>query len=358
MPDWSQTMEQTFEYYVVDPGTWKNIKKINTVTDCSISRDESTDTLGSATIDMDESVGECYIRVYLITIQNGVREEHPLGTFLVQSPSSDFDGKKRKASMDAYTPLIELKEKQPEIGYAILAESNDGSNVNIMEMAAALVDENVRAPVIPAVCNETLHTDFVASPDETWITFLSDLIYNAKYTFGLDELGRVIFLPRQDIASLQPVWTYDDGNSSILRPDVTLRHDIYNVPNVVEVVYTNGANSHYAIARNDDPNSPTSTVSRGRIIKHRDTNPSLAGVLTQPQVQDYAERLLSDLSTVEYELTYSHAYNGVRVGDCVRFNYSRADLSGIKAKVVNQNIRCKPGCEVSETAVFTSKLWR
>ena len=25
MPDWTKTMQQTFEYYVVDPGTWKDI---------------------------------------------------------------------------------------------------------------------------------------------------------------------------------------------------------------------------------------------------------------------------------------------------------------------------------------------
>ena len=29
MADWSSTMQQTFEYYIVDPGTWKDIKKID-----------------------------------------------------------------------------------------------------------------------------------------------------------------------------------------------------------------------------------------------------------------------------------------------------------------------------------------
>ena len=47
-----------------------------------------------------------------------------------------------------------------------------------------------------------------------------NLISNAKYSFDLDELGRILFSPNQDIASLQPVWTYVDGNSSILYPDI------------------------------------------------------------------------------------------------------------------------------------------
>lgn len=358
MVDWLKSMEQTYEYYIVDPGTWKDVKKLDNVKSCTINRDAETDTLGSATIDIVESVGECYIRAYLVTIQNGVTEKHPLGTFLVQTPSSSFDGKKRDVSMDAYTPLMELKENPPPIGYSIIAKNDDGSYKNIMENAVALVSENLRAPVVSTACDKTLYYDFVSSPEETWLNYISDLIANAKYTFGLDELGRVLFLPKQDIASLQPVWTYNDDNSSILLPEITMKHDIYKVPNVVEVVYSNGADSYYAVATNDDPNSPTSTVNRGRILKHRDTNPSLAGALTQSMVDEYAEKLLADMSTVEYSVTYTHGYCPVRLGDCVRLNYKAAGITDVKAKVISQSIKCKAGCQVTETAVFTTKLWR
>ena len=105
MADWTASMQQTFEYYTVDPGTWKDVKKLDNVISSTISRDSEAETLGSATFDVTNSVGESYIRAYLITIQNGVREKHPLGTFLVQTPSSSFDGKIRSVSMDAYTPL-------------------------------------------------------------------------------------------------------------------------------------------------------------------------------------------------------------------------------------------------------------
>ena len=124
MADWLSSMQQTFEYYVVDPGTWKDVQKIDNVTSCTINRDADAETLGSATIDIIESVGECYIRAYLVTIQNGVRERHPLGTYLVQTPSSSFDGKVRNVSMDAYTPLLELKENPPPVGYTIFRNEN------------------------------------------------------------------------------------------------------------------------------------------------------------------------------------------------------------------------------------------
>lgn len=352
MPDWTASMQQTFEYYVVDPGTWKDMKRLNNVKSSSISWDSDADTLGSATFEVAESPGECYVRIYLITIQNGIKERFPLGTFLVQSPSTEFDGMANAVSLDAYTPLLELKEKFPPIGYSIMSDEN------IMESARILVREHARAPVVKTDDSTKLHDDFVAMTDDTWLTFLEDLVANAKYSFYLDELGRILFVPDQDTASLQPVWTYDDSNSSILYPDITLNHDIYGIPNVVEVIYSNGKDSYYWKAVNDDSNSPTSTVSRGREIPHRITTPELAGNPTQTEIKEYAEKVLRELSTLEYKITYTHGYCPVRVGDCVRIDNEAAGLRNVKAKVITQSIKCEPGCPVTETAVFTNKLWR
>lgn len=352
MPDWTQSMQQTFEYYTVDPATWRDLKRLDTVKSCTINRDSEVETLGSATIDVTESLEECYIRVYLVTIQNGIREKHSLGVFLVQTPSTSFNGKVQEVSMDAYTPLLELKEKPTPLGYSILKGDN------IMNVAYRLTRENCRAPVVEPSCDETLFDDFVANVDDTWLTFLTDLISNAKYTFGLDEMGRVLFLPKQDTSSLQPVHTYHDDNSSILYPEVTLDRDLYGIPNVVEVVYSSGNSYYTARAVNDDENSPISMVNRGREITYRESNPSIIGNPTENQIDEYAEQLLRNLSSLEYTITYSHAYCPVRLGDCVRLNYKRAGLEDVKAKVINQSIECKPGCKVTEKAVFTTKLWR
>ena len=351
MADWLTSMQQTFEYYRVDPRTWKDVKKIDTVKSCTISRDSEVETLGSASFGITEPLGECYVRVYLVTIQNGLRERHPLGTFLVQTPSMSFDGKVQDNSVDAYTPLLELKESPPPIGYSVLEDEN------IMDIAYRLTNEHARAPVVKAECSNNLYYDFVSDPNDTWLTFLTDLIANAKYTFALDELGRILFAPKQDTASLQPVWTYTDDDGSILHPDISINRDLYGIPNVVEVVYSNGSDTYYARAVNDDSNSPISTVSRGREIVHRVTNPELVGDSTELQIQEYAERLLKELSTLECKVSYTHGYCPVRLGDCVRLNYKRAGLVNIKAKVISQSIKCENGCSVSEKAVFTTKLW-
>lgn len=355
MVNWLSGMEQTFEYYTVDPNTWKDVDKLTNVKSCTITRDLEAETLGSATIDVTESIGETYVRVYLITVQNGLTERHPLGTFLVQTPASSFNGKVHTATMDAYTPLLELKENPPPLGYSLLKGDN------IMSAAHRLVREHARAPVVAADCNTTLNNDFVADTSDTWITFISDLILNAKYGFELDELGRILFTPKQDLAALQPVWTYDDGEQSILYHEVSIDQDLYGIPNVVEVICSTGnefnTETYYSRVVNDDSNSPVSTVNRGREIVHRVTDPGFVAAPTEKQVELYAKQLLKTLSSIENTISYTHGYCGTRLGDCVRINYSRAGLTGIKAKIISQSIKCVPGCPVTEKAVFTNNLW-
>lgn len=352
MIDWTASMQQTFEFYIVDPDTWKDERRIDTVTRCTINRESSNATLGSATVDCSEALDECYIRIYLVAIQNGITEKVPLGTFLIQTPSISFDGKATSISMDAYTPLIELKGSLPPIGYSLLKDQA------IMDTASKLCRERMRAPVVATTTDDKLNADFVSNLDDTWLSFISDLIANAKYNFGLDELGRVIFEPTQDIAALRSVWTYNDDNSSVLYPDVSNDRDLYGIPNVVEVVYSSNVGYKFSRVKNDDPNSPVSTVTRGREVIYRDSNPSFAGVPTQDQIDDYAVQLLRSMSCLEHTLTYSHGYCPVRVGDCVTLNYSRAGLNNVRAKVVAQSISCETGCRVEETAVYTTKLWR
>ena len=351
MVDWLSSMQQSYEYYIVDPGTWKDVKLLSNVTSCSISRDSDVETLGSATIDVTETIGECYVRAYLITIQNGVREKHSLGTFLVQTPSSSFQGSIRTVSMDAYTPLLELKENPLPLGYF----TPEGSN--IMEQAYLITRDRVRAPVVRPKCDKNLFYDFVSDVDENGLSYVSSLIRNANHQFDIDEMGRILFSPKQDTASLQPVWDYDDGNSSILYQEITMNHDLFGIPNVVEVIYSNNKDTYYAKVINDDPNSPTSTVNRGRQIIDRVSNPDLIGDPTNNQIQEYARQRLKELSTIEYTVSYTHGYCPVRLGDCVRLNYKAAGITDIKAKVISQNIKCEPGCPVSEKAVFTTKLW-
>lgn len=351
MPDWTRSMIQTYEYLKVDPGTWMNSELLNHITGCSITRDCSTDTLCYATIDATEVLPECYVRVYLVCTQDRITEKIPLGTFLVQSPSTSYNGKVYHISMDAYSPLLELKDSKPPFGYSI------PKGTNIMELAARLCSENCRAPVVETTCNETLKADFISTDDDTWLSFLSDLIANADYIFDIDEMGRILFEKKQDIASLQPVETYVDDDLSILYPDTDLDQDFYGIPNTVEVIYSSLNGHLFAKAVNNDASSPISVANRGRVVLYRVVNPEFPGAATQAYLNRYAEQVLRELSTLEYTLHYSHGFTPVRVGDCVRIFYSAAGLEDVKVCIKTQTIECAPGCKVSETGVYTRRLY-
>lgn len=355
MPNWTASMTRTYEFYTVDPDTWGNKSLLTTVKTSSINRDVNVETLGSASFDVTDSIGEGYVRTYLKTVQNGVTETHPLGTHLVQTPSSSFDGRSQSMTMDGYTPLLELKEKRPPIGYCIPKGSN------ALEIAYTETRNNTRAPVIkPAgIADSTyeLAYDFVADIDDTWLSFLKDLLYDIKYEFAIDEMGRIGFAPKQTLTALQPIWTYNDDNSSILYPEMTMNRDLYGIPNVVEVIYSKDNITLYSRRTNTDKGSPVSIPNRGREIVHRVTNPELFGTPDQDMLDKHTEQLLAELSSIEYTVTYTHGYCPVRLGDCVRLNYTRAGIKDVKAKVISQNIGCTAECPVSETAVFTQKLW-
>lgn len=351
MTDWTKPALLSYEYYTVDPLTWRDRSRLLDVTSASLKRDTTSPTRGSATFEVTDDLGECYVRVYLVAVQNGARERVQLGTYLVQTPRSASDGKVTRYSLEAYTPLIELKEKQPPLGYSLLKGDN------VMKAVCGLARESLRAPVVACSSGDSLRSDFVANTSDTWLSFLSDLAANAKRRIDLDESSRVIFPPNQEVAALQPVWTYADDNSSILYSESSVERDLFGIPNAVQVVYSDGTDHFEAWAVNDDPASPTSTVARGRTISYRETSPNLGGVPSREQVEEYAQLLLEQLSSVEYTVTYSHGYCPVRPGDCVRLDYRRAGLRGVKARVVSQDIKCTPECPVSETATFTTKTY-
>lgn len=350
-PDWTSSMQQTFEYYTVDPFTWMDLEKLDNIESCTITRDADNETKGSASITSERDLSDTYVRCYLVVTQSDHIYKIPLGTHMYQAPGYSYNGKRQIVNQDGYTPLIELKESMPPIGYALNKKST------IMTNAYNIISEHMRAPVTPANSAKKLAQNFVSDVNDTWLTFLSDLIGNANYEFGIDARGQIFFEAIKDTSAMNPVYIYTDDNSSILYPEIQMQRDLYGVPNVVEVVYssTNGA-PIFSRAVNDNKDSIISVLARGREVVHRETNPDIAEGATQADVDEYARTMLRNLSSFEFQITYTHGYCPVELGDCVELNYERAGINHIKARVIRQVIKCEPGCPVEETAVYTQEL--
>lgn len=349
--DWTRTMTQRFDFYTVDPLSWRDLELVDTITKCTIDWDYSKNTIGSAKISTTTNFGEQYIRAYLIANQDGIDYRRVMGTFLVLTPEDNFDGKISSWDLDAYSPLIELSEKYPPLGFCVPMGSN------IMSTVSQLCADNMRAPVVKTeYCPDVLAMDFVADSKETWLDFLIALASQANYKIMLNEMGEVLFIPIQPTGSLRPTAIFTNNNSSILLPTIRQTRDLYSIPNKVEVVLSNSNGFYSSVVVNDNPNSPTSVQARGRYIELRETSPNISGSPTQAQIDQYAEQLLKEVSTLEYTVTYSHGFCDTGIGEGVMLNYPEAGLNNIKAKVINQSIELAPGCTVQETAVYTTEL--
>lgn len=347
--DWTSSMKQTYEFYEVNPTSWNDIRQINSIVSCSINIDESSDTYYSASFTATEMLDEMYVRVYLIAVQNGGKTKIALGTFLVQSPSYTFNGVYASININAYSPLIELKEKKPRLGYTIR------KGAELLNTSVAQMDANLRAPV--SIIDDTLVAtkNITAESGENWLSFLAYTFGLSKRKIVLDGYGKVGFVKETSVDKMNPSAFFDDGNSSILYPSITDDRDWYGIPNVVEVYY---GNQYYSRIVNDEESSPTSTVNRGREILYRETAPNVPAISSQEDLDRYATRLLEELSSLEHRVTFSHGYCETKVGDCIMLNYKLAGMTNVKARIINQTISCVPGCKVDETAVYTTSLWR
>jgi hypothetical protein len=370
--DWTRSMQQTFEYFTVDPRTWYDIERLDQITESSQTLDLTSEMRGNASISTTEPLGECYIRTYMRAKQDGVEHRICLGTFLYMTSSDSFDGKNHKYQMTGYTPLVELREALPPLGYFIYGRAKKGDNAPYItdEIKKAIL-ENTRCDLeMNVTIPKPLLNNYVAGTDANWLSVVNDLLSaanDAKYMLTVDEWGSVQLKNSPTLNDMQPKFVYDDSNSSILLPDVDTTDDLFNIPNQVELIFT-GSKEYSAyrfVATNDDEASPVSTVNRGRAIKKRYTmsNISIPTGLTPTDqsirelVESQAYLLLESLSTVQKVITYSHGYCGTKVGDCVLINYERAGLNNVKAVITSQRTACKPGCQVDETATYTKSFY-
>lgn len=351
MPRWNESMQETFLFYEVDPNTWGLKRELKNIISCTINRDSGTDTLESATFVTTEEIGECYIRPFLQIIQNGIKETLPLGTFLVQTNGKKFNGKRYEYTLDGYSSLTELKEDQPPLGYTVNIYSN------VLDRAYRLTNEHCRAPVVKPLGEVCLNRDFVANVDDTFLSFNADLMRYADYKYGLDEIGRILFVPVSDFSSIVSKYTFSDDEASILLPDISDDRDLYSIPNRLEVIYSNNSGTRTVVVQNEEADSPVSIQNRGRVITYRDRQPSIHEDPTDRQLEEYAYQKLISLSNIEHTITFSHGFVPVYPGDCVRLNYKRSNIYNKKILITSQQINCKTGCTIQSTGVYSEKLF-
>lgn len=354
MTVWTDGKQISYRYCEVDPRTWRDLRPLGAVTDCSVTRDRGSDFLGGVQMTVGEYVAnEMYVREYLLATQRGVTEQVCLGTHLVQVSKLRYTGKSVLRPLSGFSPAKELDAAELPTFHQVRSGSDP------VVAAAALMRAKCRAPVVGAAgSGVSLASPMTAERDDTPLSFVRKLLDAASMELCVDPYGRFSIEPVRDSASLQPVWEFRDDEVSILFPEADEETKWGSLPNVLRATFDVGGETLVGRAVNTDPSSALSTAVRGREVYESGDGSVLPAGSTQADADAAAMAMLRERSCDTRTIMFSHGYCPVFPGNGVLFDYT-AHSRRARLRVERQVIELgSSSCTVTTTGSHTESLWR
>jgi len=328
----------TGSYYItlVDTYSWRDVGRME-ITSGTIERTPA-DLMESADLTMRQlpGNGEAWIRIWLDADQNGVIHV-PLFTGLTSAPIRDINGRRELFKVECYSVLKPLDDILLDRGYYIPAEVTAPKAAERLLKAGpapVVVDDSVTMP--------KLTESIVAEEGETKLTLAQKIINVIGWRIRIDGRGVIHIEPRPESIAAR----FDSNMNDVIELDLTDEYDWFACPNILRVI----SDDLMSIARDDDPESPLSTVSRGREIWAEETSPALG---TNESLSAYAMRRLKELQGPARTVTYTRRFDpDIAVGDMVRFNHPEINIDDT-FEVISQTLTLSHGCRTEEEAVRT-----
>nr|AHF24291.1 hypothetical protein [uncultured bacterium Contig1770] len=324
--DWAAGYASAFRLMSVDHVTWADAAQVAGLSGLSAaaSVDGDAPAIDSADATLDRSLGgDGYVRAWMDAEQDGEVVRVPIGTYLAQASMADGEPTST-ARVELYSVLQPAAERLLAAGWYAPAGSHGPTVAG--ELLAAALD----APVSVSSGEGGELGENMVSAGESYLSMAWALCGDG-WEIVTDGMGNVTVRPRPTSATPIP-------ERAIIGGGISTSWDLAGVPNVV--IATDGTTTAEAV--NDDPASPTSTVSRGRRIEASASGTRLA----DETLQAFAERSLSEMSTATETAEYEREWvDGVRVGD-------RVTLPGHEGswRVMAQQVKTGCGATIQETA--------
>lgn len=332
--NWNKGYSSSYYISVLDRFTLREIRRIE-ITGGNIKR-TSESLRESATINCINysSETEEIVRVWLDTKQDGESNHTPLFTGLATSPAKNINGKLVTNSLECYSILKIAQDMLLQRGWYAPA-GIDGGNL-IKDLLSVIPGEIEIIGETPA-----LDSSIIAEDSENRLS-MSEKILSAMgdWRMRVDGNGHITIAPN----TYNPVAAFDAINNDSIEPSLSITYDWYNCPNVYRATLDDG----YAIARDDSPDSPLSTINRGREVWQEESSVYLAENQT---LAEYAKDALKMAQQIATTISYNRRFHSdVYVGDVIRLNYPAQDILGLYL-VVSQNIELGYGARTSEEVV-------
>lgn len=341
--DWSKGYNARYYATIVDRKTMKDVNTDNTskskigLIDGTIQRSyEGLRESADLTCENYSIEKETYIRVWLDTYQNGGFSHTPLFTGIASSPGRNINGNVERTSMQCYS-MLKLADDilLPRGWYA----PYDASVEDLLRFLLAPVGTEIEIKA------ETpkLKYSIISEAGETRLTMADKIISSIEWKMRLDGLGNIIIEPADAKSLNVEKVVFGSSENDIIEPTLSIEYDWFNSPNIVRVIVDN----QYAVARDDDPESPLSTVSRGREVWLEDTSMEINA---NESISKYAIRKLKEYQAASVSISYDRRYMpDIYPYDTVRLNYPAQNIFGlfiIKSQTITLGFNAKTSEEV------------
>ncbi|MHC8516767.1 hypothetical protein [Sporosarcina sp. ITBMC105] len=248
--------------------------------------------------------------------------EYPLGVFLLSSPIRKDDGVAVMREVEAYDGLIVLRDDKFTDRHAITEGTSYYDAIIAILTSAGITQYNIEQT------DATLTRDIEFAPGVEKLRAVNELLTQLNYVpMHVDVHGYYTTYQYRSPAERSEEYTYADDAQSITLIGAEEELDLMDVHNVFTAIRSNPDEpplmSTYI---NDNPESPTSTVSRGRnIVDIRE----LDDIASQEALDAYVRRIAFEASQVygrirfKTQLMPMHGY-----ADVLRFKYSPLGIDG------------------------------
>lgn len=343
MIDFGAPYSATWRVFSVDERTWADGDRMYGVTTASVNREADGNLLESGTFTIDlpygESIGEGYYRLVMTAHQNGVAERVDVATLHGIASGSVSDKGRNLQTLNASSVLYPASTEKTAVGWYAPA------GVNGAQFVAEMLAGCLKAPV-SWEGSFTLDSPIVFQLGWSKLECAWTVLDAGNFTLAIDGRGRVTVRPMPT----EPSLALDGANARLVGTSVSRKTDWSVVPNRYYAV----DGSEVAVAVNDDPNSVTSTVSRGYNSDVVDRSPKRVNGET---LEAYAGRRLHESSIVLDTRTYTREWvGGVYPNSIVLGSIPSVGLDG-RLRVTSQKLTLGKGIKVDETAGMEVSSW-
>ena len=308
--EWNRGYSACYYIKKVDAATWRDLDTIR-ITGGSIKR-ERDGLRESASVDCTEFDGrEQWIRIYLDIDQEGDNAHEALFTGLATSPKWDIDGRRRETSLECYSVLKPADDIILPRGWYVTAGANGAEAVQDLLSV-------IPAPVTISGNSPALTSSIIAEDGETNLSMVDKILTSINWRLRIAGDGTISIEPQPltESASFDPI------DNDVLETAIEVAYDWFSCPNVFMAI----DDDMTGIARDDSPDSPLSTVNRGREVWEQEDNCDLADNET---IAEYAQRMLREAQRVSQTASYDRRYiPDIVPGDIVMLRYPAQGLDG------------------------------